>query len=191
MKSTAGPQFSLVTEQEFDQFLAYLNDHLSDNGKNGDAYFQPLSQSESSFPSERVAAFRTGLSVPIGQTGWRRLWVVRSATGQIIGHVDLRAHAERFTEHRCLLGMGGDRGHRKIGLGKKLIEHAANWAQAIGPLEWIDLQVLSGNEKAIRLYERSGFKKVGETPEMFKIDVQSLSYTAMTKHLGGGLAGAA
>jgi ribosomal protein S18 acetylase RimI-like enzyme len=189
MHPAASLSIALVVEQEFDQFLAYLNDHLSDNGKKGDPYFQPLSHSESSFPSERVTAFRTGLVVPVGQTGWRRLWVARGAMGQIVGHIDLRAHAERFTEHRCLLGMGVDRGHRKIGLGKRLIEHAENWAQADGLLEWIDLQVLSSNEKAIRLYERSGFEKIGETPEMFKINGQSLSYTAMTKNLGGSPTG--
>ena len=87
--------------------------------------------------------------------------------------------------------MGVDRGHRKIGLGKRLIEHSENWAQAYGLIEWIDLQVLSSNEKAIRLYERSGFKKIGETPEMFKIDGQILSYTAMTKNLSGSTTGAA
>jgi ribosomal protein S18 acetylase RimI-like enzyme len=192
MHPTANLSIALVEEHEFDQFLAYLNDHLSDNGKNGHTYFQPLSQSESSFPAERVIAFRTGLAVPLGQVAWRRLWVARGATGKIIGHIDLRAHAERFAEHRCLLGMGVDRDHRKIGLGKMLIEHAMNWAQANHrPLEWVDLQVLSSNDKAIRLYERSGFKKIGETPEMFKIDGQSLSYTAMTKRLGGGPGGVA
>ena len=184
MQPIAPPSIALVAAQEFDQFLIYLNDHLSDNGKNGDAYFQPLSQSESSFPSERTAAFRAGLVLPVGQVGWRRLRIARNESDQIIGHIDLRAHAERFTEHRCLLGMGVDRGYRKISLGKRLIEHAEEWVQANELLEWIDLQVLSSNEKAIRLYERSGFEKIGETPDMFRIDGQSLSYTAMTKYLG-------
>jgi len=54
----------------------------------------------------------------------------------IIGHIDLRAHNERLTEHRCLLGMGVDRDHRNIGLGKNLIEHADGWVKANAPFEW-------------------------------------------------------
>lgn len=184
MRPTQTLSITAVDATEFDPFLAYLNDHLSDNGAIGDGYFQPLSRSTSHFPADRAVAFRFGLAVPVGQAGWRRLWVARSATGQILGHIDLRAHAERFTEHRCLLGMGVDRGHRQIGLGMQLIAHAADWAQASGLLEWIDLQVLSSNDKAIRLYGRCGFEKTGETPDMFQIDGQRFSYTAMAKRLG-------
>jgi ribosomal protein S18 acetylase RimI-like enzyme len=180
---TAINSISQIEAQEFDQFLVYLNDHLLDNGKDGTAYFQPLSRSGSIFPPERVAAFRAGLEIPLGQSGWRRLWVCRNPNDKIIGHIDLRAHAERFAEHRCLLGMGVDRDYRNIGLGKSLIEHAEEWVKANEPLEWIDLQVLSSNVKAVHLYERSGFKKTGEIPEMFRIDGLSFSYSAMTKHV--------
>lgn len=85
--------------------------------------------------------------------------MARNPDGQIIGHIDLRARAEPFAVHRCLLGMCVDRSHRKLGLGKGLIEHALKWASATESLEWIDLQVLSGNQKAVRLCERQGFKK--------------------------------
>jgi ribosomal protein S18 acetylase RimI-like enzyme len=183
MQPVACPSISPIEAQEFDEFLVYLNDHLSDNGKDDSAYFQPLSRSASSFPSERAAAFRAGLVLPVGQVGWRRLWVARNSNAHVIGHIDLRSHAERFAEHRCLLGMGVDRGHRKTGLGKRLIEHAEEWGRASELLEWIDLQVLSSNEKAIRLYERAGFKKTGETLDMFKIDGQSFSYTSMAKRV--------
>jgi ribosomal protein S18 acetylase RimI-like enzyme len=187
MQSNSHPSIDLIEAHEFDQFLVYLNDHLSDNGGSG-GYFQPLSRSESSFPPERAVNFRAALVLPVGQAGWRRLWVARNSSNQIVGHIDLRSHAERFAEHRCLLGMGVDRGHRKIGLGKRLIEHAQEWTRANPLLEWIDLQVLSSNREAIRLYERSGFERVGEIPDMFRIDGHNLSYIAMSKALGKGRA---
>jgi ribosomal protein S18 acetylase RimI-like enzyme len=86
-----------------------------------------------------------------------------------------------FAEHRCLLGMGVDRGHRKIGIGESLIEHAEEWAKASALLEWIDLQVLSSNTTAVRLYERLGFQRTGEISDMFRIDGQSFSFTSMAK----------
>lgn len=193
MRSITPASVLALATDDFEEFLSYLNDQLSDNGKTGGLYFQPLPRNESSFPAERAAAFRAGLSIPVGQAGWRRLWVARDACHQLIGHIDLRGHVERHTEHRCLLGMGIARTHRRTGLGTRLLQHAQAWAQDHELLEWMDLQVLSANEPAIRLYERAGFEKVGEIPAMFKIDGLSLSVTAMTRQLvkvrGGRQAG--
>ena len=102
---------------EFDEFVNYLDEHLQENGSPEVGYFQPLSRDAGSFPEERKAAFRAGLEIAVGEPGWRRAWVARGAEGQILGHIDLRAHAERYTAHRCLLGMGVHRSLRRQGLG--------------------------------------------------------------------------
>ncbi|MYM31595.1 GNAT family N-acetyltransferase [Duganella sp. CY15W] len=166
----------------FEDFLDYLNDHLSDNGRNGTAYFQPLPRAESRFPAEKAEAFKNGMQIPVGEPGWRRVWIARAAEGGIAGHIDLRALAERHTAHRCLLGMGVDRGHRQRGLGGQLIAHAEDWALTAG-LQWIDLQVLSVNAPAIALYQRQGFRQTGEIPNLFHIDGQHFNYTSMSKRL--------
>lgn len=72
---------------------------------------------------------------------------------------------------------------RWLGLGGRLIEHAAHWARASARLDWIDLQVLSVNTPAIALYRRNGFVQTGEIPDLFRIDGQSLAYTSMSKRL--------
>jgi ribosomal protein S18 acetylase RimI-like enzyme len=79
--------------------------------------------------------------------------------------------------------MGVDRNYRRLGLGGRLLAHAQEWAVASTDLEWIDLQVLSTNEPAIRLYLRAGFAKIGEIPEMFKIEGRSYSHTLMAKRI--------
>ncbi len=168
---------------EFGEFLDYLNDHLSDNGAGGTAYFQPTPRGQHAFTPQRAAAFRGALDVPLTQHGWRRAWVARSGTGQIIAHVDLRSHTEKWSAERCLLGMGVDRAHRKIGLGAALIGHVERWALAETAVGWIDLQVLSNNTPAIRLYLRAGFRVTGEVQDMFRVDDQYFSYTDMTKSL--------
>jgi ribosomal protein S18 acetylase RimI-like enzyme len=173
---------------EFDSFMAYLNDHLSDNGNDSTGYFQPLSRAQSVFPPERAAGFRIGLKTPVGSLSWRRAWVARNSIGQIVGHVDLRAYPEPYSSHRCLLGMGVDRGHRKQGIGLMLLKAAQRWAIEVAKLEWIDLQVLSSNQAAIYLYTQAGFTKVGEVPDMFKIDGRVFSYTTMTRDLAGSSA---
>jgi ribosomal protein S18 acetylase RimI-like enzyme len=167
---------------DFELFLDYLNDHLSDNGRDGTAYFQPLPRADSRFPVEKADGFKAGMGIEVGQPGWRRVWVARDVAGQIAGHIDLRGHPERHTGHRCLLGMGVDRAFRQQGLGGALLAHAAQWALVSG-IQWIDLQVLSVNTPAINLYQRHGYRKTGEIPNMFHIDGHYFSYTSMTTRL--------
>ncbi|MYN47160.1 GNAT family N-acetyltransferase [Pseudoduganella sp. FT93W] len=172
-----------VGAQEFDDFLRYLNDHLSDNGASGQPYFQPMSRSQSRIPAELAQAFRQGLELPLGAPGWRRLWVAQAADGRPLGHIDLRARPEPPAAHRCLLGMGVDRKARRMGLGQLLINHARQWARSEAGLEWIDLQVLSVNLPAIQLYQRCGFVMTGELHDMFRIDGLSLAFTSMSLKL--------
>jgi RimJ/RimL family protein N-acetyltransferase len=171
-----------LTAADLDAFIAYLNDHLADNGVDG-CYFQPFPRDSSRVPPEMEASFRAGLSILVGDPGWQRIWVARSSSREIIGHIGLRARPEPFALHRCLLGMGVDRAHRKSGLGTTLLSHARQWAAADAGLEWIDLQVLSNNAPAIQLYLRADFMKISELPEMFKIDGQTLSYMSMSLRL--------
>jgi ribosomal protein S18 acetylase RimI-like enzyme len=166
----------------FDDFITYLNDHLTDNG-GAAGYFQPMPRGQSALPAERAAPFRSGLAIAVGAIGWRRAWVARAADGQIVGHVDLRGHPESFTGHRCLLGMGVDRQHRRAGLGAALIAHARQWAAEVARLEWMDLQVMSQNRAALALYRRAGFATVGEIDDMFHIDGLAFSYTTMSMRL--------
>ena len=180
-----------IGASECDEFFLYLNDHRSDNGQGENGYFIPQSQSKSCLPYDKEEAFRAGLNVLVGSPGWRRAWVARASNRQIVGHIDLWSHPVRFAEHRCLLGMGVHRNHRRLGLGAALLSHAAEWALAKTGLEWLDLHVLSTNEPAIGLYLRAGFSKVGELAEMFKFDGRLFSDTMMTKRLrkdqnGGG-----
>ena len=183
MQATTGISIEPIDTSQFDEFLKYLGDQLSDNGKGATPYFAPLAPGDSLLTPEKVAAFRDGLQLPVGSRGWRRAWVARSANRQLIGHVDLRSHQQRYTEHRCLLGMGVHRQHRRHGLGAALIAYAEKWALANTAIAWIDLQVLSGNEPAMRLYLRAGFTKIGEVPEMFRIEGRSFSDITMTKRL--------
>jgi predicted N-acetyltransferase YhbS len=54
--------------------------------------------------------------------------------------------------------MGVDRNYRRQGLGQQLLAHAEHWAMMAG-IQWIDLQVLSVNTPAIKLYESAGYRR--------------------------------
>lgn len=164
-------------------FFAYLDDHLSDNGKNGTPLFQPMARSEGRFPAERKAAFANGLATPLDAPGWRRGWLALDASGAIAGHIDLRARPEKAAAHRAMLGMGVHRSARRRGLARRLLAAAHAWASAHTTLCWIDLELLATNAPGRALYLSSGFVVTGETVDMFRIDGEALAYTYMTRRL--------
>jgi RimJ/RimL family protein N-acetyltransferase len=177
------PSIRGVGLDDLPAFFAYLDDHLADNGRNGAALFQPMARAESRFPDDKKAGFTRGLATPLGQPGWRRAWIAVDKDGAIAGHVDLRARPEPAAAHRALLGMGVRRDWRRQGLGLRLIASATAWARADAGLGWIDLEVLSANEAARKLYQHAGFVLIGELQDMFRIDGMQHAYTLMTRQL--------
>ena len=175
----ASLRIETLAEDDHDAFFRYLGEQLAENGRDG-VYFMPIAPTDAGVPLERQQGFRDGLATAVGEPGWRRGWIARDARGGVAGHVDLRAHPEPFTGHRCQLGMGVRRDHRRIGLASRLLAHATSWAAAQG-LKWIDLQVLSANEPAVALYRREGFQIQGGKPDMFVIDGVSLGEIWMAR----------
>ncbi|HEY5800358.1 MAG TPA: GNAT family N-acetyltransferase [Burkholderiaceae bacterium] len=176
----------LLLPEERDAFFAYLADHLGDNGMNGTPLFQPAIPGSNVLVPEKVAALTAGLERELDEPGWRRIWIAIDNTDQggvIAGHVDLRSRADILASHRTLLGMGVHRAYRRRGLGFALITHALNWATSQPQLHWVDLEVMAINDSAQRLYERHGFVKLSETPDMFRIGGQPYSYISMTRPL--------
>ena len=175
----AGMPIETLAEADFDRFFLYMGEQLAENGRDG-AWFMPMAPTDAGVPPERQQRFRDGLATAVGEPGWRRGWIARNARGEIAGHVDLRAHPDPFTGHRCQLGMGVQRDHRRLGLAGRLLAHATQWAAAQG-LKWIDLQVLSANEPAVALYRREGFLMQGGRPDMFVIEGVSLGEIWMAR----------
>jgi ribosomal protein S18 acetylase RimI-like enzyme len=159
-------------------FFVYLDDHLRENGRDGVPLFQPLSRAQSQLPPGLKVSFIEGMAIPVGQAGWRRLWLALDARGSIAGHIDLRARPEPLARHRAMLGMGVHRAHRRRGLGARLLADAVDWARGQDGLHWIDLEVLSENQPAVALYLRSGFTMTARIEDMLQIDgvSQDLSY---------------
>lgn len=177
------PVIRSVVAADLPALFVYLDDHLQDNGRDGTPLFQPMARAESRWAVDKRAAFVIGLGTEVGAPGWRRAWMALDAAGAICGHVDLRARPERASSHRCLLGMGVHRDHRRQGLGERLLAAALDWAHTQETLDWVDLEVLSNNLPARRLYERCGFTFAGELPDLFRIDGERHGYVYMTHHI--------
>jgi ribosomal protein S18 acetylase RimI-like enzyme len=179
MASGAAPSVRSVGPADLPALFLYLDDHLQDNGRGNTPLFQPMARADSRFPVDKRAAFALGLGAEIGAPGWRRAWMALDADGLICGHVDLRARAERASSHRCQLGLGVHRDWRARGLGRALLGTALSWARSQPVLDWVDLEVLSNNLPARRLYAASGFASYGELPDLFRLDGEQHGYVYM------------
>lgn len=98
----------------------------------------------------------------------RNLMLLAKEEGRIIGDGHIEAFSRRLS-HRAGLGITVRKAAWGRGVGtaimERLIAHA--WEQGI---EIIELQVRSDNARAIRLYEKFGFVKIGHYPGFLKVD---------------------
>jgi ribosomal protein S18 acetylase RimI-like enzyme len=177
----ASLRIEAIADADVDDFFRYLGEQLAENGRGG-VYFQPMAATQDGVPAAKRPAFTDGFATPLGMPGWRRAWLARDAQGRVCGHIDLRAHDSPFSSHRCRLGMGVQRAHRRVGLARRLLAHATRWAGEQG-LKWIDLQVLSSNEPAVALYRAEGFLMQGGKPDLYVIDGVSLGEVEMARRV--------
>lgn len=169
-----------LNHEDVERFFRYLAPHIAENGQQGDALYFPLSKEQSVLSPELSSRFKEGLSKSFGEVGWRKLWVAMDAHNEILGHIDLRSNNQLNASHRVVLGMGVQRDFRKSGIGQMLLEFVIDFCIKHPGIAWLDLEVMTNNDPAVRLYERMNFEKLSTTKDMFRIDGNSYDYTAMT-----------
>ncbi len=169
-----------LSTDKLEIFFQYLIIHLSENGLNGKALFQPLSNQQSILSQEWKLKFKEGMIKDINQLGWRKVWIATDKENRIIGHVDIRSNNQLNAEHRVLLGIGVDSNFRSLRIGQTLLEFIIEYSRNNHKISWIDLEVLTNNIAAKRLYERMNFEQLSETKDMFRIDNISYNLTSMT-----------
>ena len=176
-------QIKPLSIDQLHSFLAYLQDHISDNGKDGAPRFLPIPRSPKNLPDSLLKSLKTGHAKLIGTLGWRRVLVATDEQDRFMGHIDLASLNKENTSHRAMLGMGVHRDHRKKGLGQKLIAAVIDWAKRETEVEHIDLLVLSTNTAAIALYRKMGFEEYGRHIDKFRIEGDSLNTVMMTRNI--------
>lgn len=89
------------------------------------------------------------------------LWTIADvATDQCIGHVGLYQIDSRVRKGQFAI-LIGDKALWGRGLGTRVTEAVVSWAFSQLNLHKVSLQVLSNNERAIRIYEALGFRREG------------------------------
>lgn len=87
----------------------------------------------------------------------------------IVGWCDISPRTREGFTHCGGLGMGVRKDYRRLGIGTRLLDQTLLRAKELG-LERVELEVLSSNTPAIRLYEKAGFVVEGVKRKGRKLD---------------------
>jgi len=80
--------------------------------------------------------------------------------GAVVARLSVARDPHSASRHVADLGLMVAATHRRLGIGRALLEQAVAWAQASGVVK-LELHVFPWNEPAIRLYEEFGFEREG------------------------------
>lgn len=89
------------------------------------------------------------------------LFLVAENQGEILGTLSLDGGRYRALRHVAVLGISVKRSCRNQGIGQALLAKAIDWCRESRIIRRIELQVMVGNERAIHLYRKFGFKVEG------------------------------
>lgn len=163
---------------ELEALVSHFVRHRAQNGLKG-FYYDPYESDERIDVEATLREWQRRIILPSHRPGWQRFWVAVAGT-RIVGHVDLRCREPNTAAHRALLGLGVEATHRRLGLGRALMEAAIAWARKEPHLCWVDLGVFGHNRPAIQLYEELGFVRTGVVRDLFRIHRRSVDDIQMT-----------
>jgi len=89
---------------------------------------------------------------------------------RLIGITGFNRMARQRAMHRGeLVQVYVDSSYRGQNIGEKLIRRALEYAFGLDGIEQVQLSVIAGNQTAIKLYEKIGFRTFGVQPRYFKV----------------------
>ena len=83
--------------------------------------------------------------------------------GEIAGNCQLSFHNKPKTRHRADVAIALVQKYWGLGIGSAMFEEMIRIAKEHG-VEQLELEVMEGNDRAIRLYEKFGFERFGVRP---------------------------
>ena len=154
----------------------HIERHARESGRGPDIVFAPFQELDrEAYEESRHESWRRALDVP----GWERCFGAFEGD-RIVAHADLTGGSLYSTLHRARLGIGVERSYRGQGTGSALLSAVLDWARSEEALSWVDLSVFAHNERALGLYERFGFTRIGCVPDAYRMDTLHIDDIQMT-----------
>ncbi|MFP4478074.1 MAG: N-acetyltransferase family protein [Candidatus Izemoplasmatales bacterium] len=105
----------------------------------------------------------------VNQTPYSRMYLVKD-NNQIIGNGYIHANPRSRIQHKAEIAISVLEAYWGKGVGKLLMKTLIDYAKETSFIETIYLDVVSDNTRAIKLYEKFGFKTYGINERAIKIN---------------------
>ena len=89
------------------------------------------------------------------------VFIVAEDSGRIIGVANVAGGRRKAARHNGGIGITLHPEYREMGLGTRMMQWLIDWAKGTDILTRLELEVFSGNARAIHVYEKVGFVKEG------------------------------
>lgn len=104
--------------------------------------------------------------------------------GILVGNASLMFDFHIKTRHRASIGIALKKEFWGLGIGTKLFEVIISHAEKMPGLKQLELEVIEGNERGMRLYEKFGFETVAVHPDAIMLkDGRLLDMYLMIKRM--------
>ncbi|WXG45266.1 MAG: GNAT family N-acetyltransferase [Candidatus Atabeyarchaeum deiterrae] len=120
----------------------------------------------------------------LSDSGKRRLiTLVAQVQGKTVGYLTIEESIWDISQHVGELGIAVLSEFRGIGIGAALLESAIDEAPKKG-FKKIELSVFHNNKRAMKLYNKFGFKKVGRKKSQFNVNGEYVDEIIMERFIG-------
>lgn len=103
--------------------------------------------------------------------------------GMIVGNASFNGMTRERMKHRGEIAIAVKKSEWGQGIGSMLLKNVIDFAKNTANAEIISLTVRSDNKRAISLYEKYGFEKIGHYEGFFKIDGKYVDCDLMNLYL--------
>lgn len=111
------------------------------------------------------------------------IFLVAKKDGKIVGTANFVGFSRKRMAHRGEFGISVLKSEWGQGIGTQLLERIIDFAKNTAYTEILSLEVRSDNVRAIRLYEKYGFQKIGQFKGFFKINGEYVDFDLMNLEL--------
>lgn len=144
--------FRSPTKDDATQMMEYLQTTCSETN------FLAREPEEAIMPIEKEERFLNNILNSAND-----LMIACEINGKIIGNCNLNRYSKMRMHHRAEIGIAICKENWGLGIGSFMFSELIRIAQEQG-IKQLELEVIEGNERAIKLYEKYGFYTVGEKP---------------------------
>ena len=113
----------------------------------------------------------------------RQLYLVAVNDGEIVGTATFNSLSRARFAHRATISLSVKKSMWGKHIGTRFMEKLMDFAANTAKVQIISLEVRSDNKRAISLYKKFGFEKIGTFPGFMKIDGKDIDCDIMCLQL--------